>query len=132
MRCIHVDEAGHDDGVPVVKERPAEHEAPVVPDGDGVDEPSFDLHCRHQPTTQQASASEKLTVTSQNSEPQGLAVGFHVHPQSHSGSVDVPAAGPTRPSVTTRSLATQKWSCGRRLHPSPPKLCSNRRAHGFS
>jgi hypothetical protein len=25
--------------------------------------------------------------------------------------------------VTTRSLAIQKWSCGRRLHPSPPKLC---------
>ena len=48
MRCLHVDEAGHDDGVPVVQERPAEHEAPVVPDGDGVDEPSFDLHCRHQ------------------------------------------------------------------------------------
>ena len=35
-----------------------------------------------------------------------------------------PAAGPTRPSVTTRSLAIQKWSCGRRLHPSPPKLCN--------
>ena len=62
MRCLHVDEAGHDDGVPVVQERPAEHEAPVVPDGDGVDEPSFDLHCRHQSTTQQPSASEGSTL----------------------------------------------------------------------
>lgn len=42
---VHVDEAGHDDGVPVVDERPPEREAPVVPDGDGVDEPSLHLHC---------------------------------------------------------------------------------------
>jgi hypothetical protein len=28
-----------------------------------------------------------------------------------------PAAGPTRPSVTTRSLAIQKWSCGEEAAP---------------
>ena len=45
---LHVDESGHDDGVPVVEERAPEHEAAVVPDGDGVDEPSLHLHCTHQ------------------------------------------------------------------------------------
>ena len=71
MRCLHVDEAGHDDGVPVVQKGTAEHEAPVVPDGDGVDEPSFDLHCRHQLTI----GIRKLQASTLN------PICFHLQPQ---------------------------------------------------
>lgn len=139
MRWLHVDEAGHDDSVPVVQERPAKHEAPVVPDGDGVDEPSFDLHCRHQlinrrhqkaPSHNSLSTACRLPLAPAGPQWQRGTNDGEVrwHGAERNGRrTYVPAAGPTRPSVTTRSLAIQKWSCGRRLHPSPPKLCSNRR-----
>jgi hypothetical protein len=42
--CLHVDEAGHDNRVSVIEERAAEHEVAEIPDGDGVDQPRFDLH----------------------------------------------------------------------------------------
>lgn len=113
-RCLHVDESGHDDGVPIVDVRPPEHEAAVVPDGDGVDESPFDLHCR-----QQRSHREREEASASEPEPSARST----RETARRGRT-VPAAGPTRPSVTTRSLAIQKWSCGRRLHPSPPKLCN--------
>jgi len=75
IRCLHVDEAGHDDGVPVVQERPAKHEAPVVPDGDGVDETSFDLHCRHRSINHATSIGIRERDPSHNSQPHALAVG---------------------------------------------------------
>lgn len=46
--CLHVDESGHDDGISVIEERPAEDEVSVIPDGDGVDQAPFDLHCTYQ------------------------------------------------------------------------------------